>query len=214
MMRQFLLFLLPFLLIGCFSSYPMGVSEDVWHNLSEKEKLDLAQKQRKLDHELALQREKNKTLEKQKALEIELEKQKQLTKLYENKTLGNIVIINFESGFLKYKDTTLHLVPQAAVVARGETKKIILQAKKKHYTKKFELYIRYDEYATQLEISFDGFGGHNEEKLVILNSGRWDRGQRYKNRVLNEGYYELENLHMLIRYHESTIDKTHLVIQR
>lgn len=214
-MKTIALFILPLLFFtGCFSSYPMGLSEKQWEALSQKQKLKLTKEQAKLDHELALKREKNRAIERQKELAIELQKQKQLTKLYEKAEVGDIIVVNFEKGLFRYyNDKYLALIPQAVIIARGETKKLTVEAKNEAITKSYTLYLHYNRYGTHLELSFEKFESKNSEKVVLLNSGRWDRGERYKKQLLDDKIKQLSHLNLLIRYHEATIKKNYILLQ-
>ena len=187
--------------IGCSTKYPMGLNEEQWLQLSSQEQLELTKQQQMLDHQIALEREKQRQL----ALKLELKEQERIDKLYQNATIGDIVVVNFESGAALSSREKLPIIPQAVVLARGETKEIDLQLQRGNHTRVQRVYLHYANQATQVEISLNP-PNQRVNKIVLLNDGRWNRGTKYPKQNLEVSKYSgLYNLGLSVRYHEATL---------
>lgn len=179
----------------------MGLNEDQWSQLGSQEQLELTKQQQMLDHELQLQREKQKEI----ALQIQLKEQERIDKLYQNTTIGDIVVVNFESGDALSSKEKLPIIPQGVVLARGETKEIELQLLRGNHTRVQRVYLHYTSQATQVEVSLSP-PSQRVNKIVLLNNGKWVQSTKYPKQNLEVSKYSgLYNLRLSVRYHEATL---------
>jgi len=199
---QYILYLFMALFFaGCLSKYPMGLSKEQWLQLSQQEQLKLTKQQQMLDHEIALKREKQREL----ALEIELKKQQRIDALYQNATIGDTIVLNFESGYAINSKQKLPIIPQGVILARGETKEIDLQLQRGRQIRTQRVYLHYRNDGTQVEIALSPLN-QRINKIVLLNSGKWRYGTKYQNQKLEVSKYRgLSRLNLSIRYHEATL---------
>jgi len=210
---QYILYLFVVLFfVACSSRYPMGLNKEQWSQLSQQEQLKLTKQQQLLDHEIALKREKQREL----ALELELKEQQRIDMLYQNSTIGDIIVLNFESGYAISSKEKLPIIPQGVILARGETKEIDLQLRRSGQIKTQKIYLRYLNDGTQVEIALRPLS-QRVNKIVLLNSGKWHYGTKYQNQKLEVSKYSgLSHLNLSIRYHEATLKdrESYIIIPR
>lgn len=104
-----LLLLIPLLFTGCFSSYPLNLSEAEYNQLTFEEKLRAKEYQTKIQHEQQLEREKTKRHQAQLQYELTLNEHKRLEKLY--KKSDEILFVSITGGSFKHMKKGYYIRP-------------------------------------------------------------------------------------------------------
>ena len=96
-MRLFLLFLFPLLFTGCFSSFPLNLSEEEYNKLSFEQKIKLREYQAKLDNKRAIEQLKNQREYNQQQHDLALKMQENLQQLHQSSK--EVLYVNIHSGY-------------------------------------------------------------------------------------------------------------------
>ena len=134
-----------FLLSGCASTYPLGMSEEQWKSITPAERQALLLEQQKYREQQRIEQIKADAKARELRLQREIAEQKRIDRLYNNPRHGNVIMVNILAGQYKSGKRTKKIIEETYQIARGETKEIELQLEdnKKHYHTTERVYLRY-----------------------------------------------------------------------
>lgn len=205
-----LLLLLSFICIlftGCLSSYPMNLSKDEYNMLSLQEKIELKEKQAKLNNKRNIEALKNKRQKEKYEYELALQESKRVEHLYEHST--EELFVSFSHGSFKQLPKGYFIAPFSIVPY--EVKKIPVYSKNSTY-KQFDLWVSFQNEALYVGIKppksfkhLKSFVYSDMQKLitksyhkpiVIPRSRKWYREYTYKISFNNQ--IEAKDLHITL----------------
>ncbi len=175
------------------SPYPMGLTKELWESLDKEKQVELILEEKRQIHEKEILAKKEEILNKEQN-KSDIEEQ--------NPQYGDIVVVNFNSGLTKHNKYKKNILPQSFLIEKGETKEVELQLQKegKNYIQTETIFLHYASSGMQIEI-FAETPNDRRKRITLLNKGRWNKGENYKNlNVESSKYIALYNVDVSVRF--------------
>jgi hypothetical protein len=199
-MKKYIIYLLfTLLLVGCSGTNPMNLSDEEWERLPSDQKIELREKQYKIDANLRLEREKNRATERKLALKKEIIEQQRLNKIVEHAQIGDIININIYSGYIQNKKHTYQLMPRTFTLTRGEGRYIELSFDSHRFSTTKRVYVEYDNLGNKVTF-YPNSPNYTRGAVVLLNDGSWYKEKRYRKIFDRYSHDRVDSMSIGIRY--------------
>ncbi len=184
------------ILSGCISFHPLGMSDSEWNALTAEQKIAAREKQSQLTAQ-----------KKQAESDRKIAEKNALAKQYEKAVYGDIISVAITSGTMDIHGKRREYEPIAFDLIRGESKSIKIIRKGKKYQKDTAV----------MRLSKDGrtfyFDDEQQNRLVLVDES-WDRGKKYTIKELKNRNTNPQNIRISIRYRPLEREREQIIIIR
>ena len=171
-----------FMLVGCISFHPLGITDSEWNALTPEQKMDAREKQAQINVQ-----------KKQAKADREAAAQAASSERYKTARYGDIITVVIKGGTMDINGNRRNYEPIAFDLVRGESKTINILRQQKHHYKDTAV----------MRLSEDGrtfyFDDEQRKKLTLIDEG-WEYGKTYKIKELENNNTNPRDIEMTIRY--------------
>ncbi len=160
---------------GC-ASYPLGLTREQWKLLTPEEQSDYRARQSALAGQRSIQEAEIRSIRRRLSQEDLFNYNERIRERYENPGLGDVIRVSIQGGNLFLYGRSFRYYPVDFELARGETKKIVVNRVGQSIKDRMA--------SAEFDASYaeDGstfvFNSNSVNRIVLRNQG-WETGQTY-----------------------------------